>query len=76
MVQELISYVVKQLVDNPDNVTVTLKTEDNRTSAEIAVHPDDRGKVIGREGQTIKAIRTLVTSLMPSDKRIFVDLVS
>ena len=76
MVQELISYVVKQLVDNPDQVQVTLKKEEDKTSAQIEVHADDRGKVIGRDGQTIKAIRTLVTSLMPSDKRIFVDLVS
>lgn len=56
----LVETVVIPLVENPDDVEITASTEeDGNVLIEIRVNPDDAGKVIGRQGRIIKAIRTL-----------------
>lgn len=60
MTEEILLYIAKSLVDNPDDVTVTPVEEDGETVLELRVHPDDMGKVIGKRGRTAKAIRTMV----------------
>jgi len=58
--QAFLEYVVKGLVDRPDAVTVTPVDREGLTIFELRVHPTDVGKVIGRQGQTIHAIRSLM----------------
>jgi uncharacterized protein len=58
--QAFLEYVVKGLVQNPDAVTVTPVPRDDTTVYELRLHPQDVGKVIGRQGVTINAIRSLL----------------
>ena len=57
--EDLVLFLTKSLVDNPDSVEVSGTEEDSRVDLEIRVAQDDIGKVIGRQGRTIKAIRTV-----------------
>ncbi len=57
---ELIEYVARSLVDNPDQVTVELHDEPDGRVLELHVAEDDMGKVIGRNGSVAKALRTLL----------------
>ncbi len=62
-VKELVECIVKKLVDNPETVNV-METEGERTIiVEIKVDSNDLGKVIGKQGRTAKAIRTLISSV-------------
>ena len=57
---ELVRSVVVQIVDNPDAVDVTGTEQDDGTLyVEVSIDEEDTGKVIGRQGRVIKAIRTL-----------------
>jgi len=58
--QAFLEFVVKGLVDHPDQATVTPVAKDTLTVYELRLHPDDVGKVIGRQGITINAIRSLL----------------
>lgn len=60
--RDLIEYVVRSLVERPDEVSVTEKTGDRMTTFELSVNPTDRGRVIGKSGQTIHALRSLVSA--------------
>jgi hypothetical protein len=59
-VQDLVEAIAKALVDNPDQVQVRTKDGEQLTVLELRVHPADLGKVIGRQGRTAKAMRTLL----------------
>jgi hypothetical protein len=58
--KELVEYVARTLVDDPDAVEVTEVEEDGETVIELHVAEDDMGKVIGRNGSVAKALRTLL----------------
>ena len=58
--QAFLEYVVKGLVSHPDDVTVTPVVRDALTIYELRMHPDDVGKIIGRQGMTINALRSLL----------------
>jgi uncharacterized protein len=58
--QAFLDYIVKGLVSHPEAVTVTPVVKDALTIYELRMHPDDVGKVIGRQGMTINAIRSLL----------------
>jgi predicted RNA-binding protein YlqC (UPF0109 family) len=58
--QAFLEYVVKGLVNHPDDVTVTPVAREGTTIYELRMHPEDVGKVIGRQGMTINAIRALL----------------
>ena len=58
--KELVEYVAKSLVDDPDAVKVEVVEEDGATVIELHVAEDDMGKVIGRNGSVAKALRTLL----------------
>src|SRR3990167_480723 len=58
--QEFIEYVVKQLVDRPDDVSTDRTVDEMGVLITLKVNPQDLGQVIGRQGQTAKAIRTLL----------------
>jgi uncharacterized protein len=58
--QAFLDYVVKGLVERPDAVSITPVERDGITLFEIRLHPTDVGKIIGRKGSTIHAIRSLM----------------
>jgi predicted RNA-binding protein YlqC (UPF0109 family) len=58
---DILAYLAKSLVDNPDDVQVTSSEEGaGEVVLELHVHPDDMGKVIGKRGRTAKALRAVV----------------
>lgn len=58
--QEFLEFVVKSLVDNPDKVKVERKVDEMGVLLTLDVAQEDMGKIIGRQGNTAKAIRTLL----------------
>ena len=58
--RELVEYVARSLVDDPDSVSVEVVREPGGTVIELHVAEDDMGKVIGRNGSVAKALRTLL----------------
>lgn len=58
--EEMLKVLVRDIVDNPDAVSVTTRVEDKINVLELRVDPADMGKVIGRQGKIAKAIRTLM----------------
>jgi uncharacterized protein len=58
--KELVESIAKALVDHPDDVQVKSVEGSQATILELRVHPEDLGKVIGRQGRTAKAVRTLL----------------
>jgi predicted RNA-binding protein YlqC (UPF0109 family) len=58
--QAFLEYVVKGLVSRPDDVTVTPVEKNGLTVYEVRVSPDDMGRIIGKQGVTINAIRSLL----------------
>lgn len=60
MLKEMVEYIVKKLVDRPEDVKVTEISGEQATIIELRVASEDLGKVIGKEGRTARAIRTLV----------------
>ena len=69
--QQFLEYVVKALVDNPDDVKINRTVDEMGVLLTLAVNKDDMGKVIGRSGQTAKAIRTILRIVgMKNDARV------
>ena len=64
---DLVEYVAKALVDNPDAVRVEVVREPDGTIIELHVAEDDMGKVIGRNGSVAKALRTLLKVMSARD---------
>ena len=75
--KELLEYLARALVDEPDAVEVDQFEEDDGTVVlELAVADDDYGKVIGRGGRTAAALRTLVkAAAVKENRRVLVDIV-
>jgi len=74
--KELIEYVVKSIVDNPEEVEVTQIDGESTVVFELRVKQDDVGQVIGKKGRTINAIRTLVNaSAAKSGMRAMLEIV-
>ena len=60
--QDLVEMIAKKLVEHPDDVQVTAIEDEEGTNFELRVHEDDMGRVIGRNGRTAKAMRTLLSA--------------
>lgn len=58
--QEFLESLIKALVDHPEDVKVDRKVDEMGVLLSLKVNPEDMGQIIGREGQTAKAIRSLV----------------
>lgn len=67
--KDLVTYMACSLVDDPDAVDVALIDGDREIVLELTVAPDDLGKVIGREGRTARAMRTLLSATSARIKR-------
>jgi uncharacterized protein len=75
-VAELLAWLAKQLVDDPDAVRVEQVEREDATILELYVAPEDRGKVIGRQGRTAKALRGIMKAGGIKDgKRVLVEIV-
>lgn len=73
--ENLVLFLTKSLVDDPEQVEVSGTEEDSRVDLEIRVAQDDIGKVIGRQGRTIKAIRTVAKAAsVKAGKRVNVEV--
>ena len=73
MIDEALENLVKGIVDNPAEVVITEKNSRGGTTLEVRVHPEDIGKVIGRNGRTAKALRTVVSAI--AGRTVRVDLI-
>jgi len=74
--KDLLLYIAQNLVDNPDEVTVTEVERDGETVLELRVAAGDMGKVIGRQGRIAKEIRAVMKSVAQRQgKRVSVDIV-
>ena len=75
--KELLEYLARGLVENPDAVRVNeVQEDDGAIVLELSVADDDYGNVIGRGGRTAAALRTVVkTAATKSKRRVFVDIV-
>ncbi|MBO8162401.1 MAG: KH domain-containing protein [Brevibacillus sp.] len=74
--KELIETIAKALVDHPEEVRVNAVEKERLLVFELSVHPDDMGKVIGKQGRIAKALRTVVAAAaVQTDKRVAVDIV-
>lgn len=73
---ELVRYIAKSLVDNPDAVDVREVEQHDSVVIELRVAPEDMGKVIGKQGRIAKAIRSIVKAATLKDaKPVYVEIV-
>ena len=74
--KELLLYMAKNLVDNPDAVSVTEISEEDGLVLELRVAPEDMGKVIGRQGRIAKELRTIIkTVAQRTGEKVTVEIV-
>ena len=67
--KDLLELIARALVDRPDEVVVTESQKDETTVYELKVAADDLGKVIGKQGRTARAIRTLIASAASKQRK-------
>ncbi|MDP3386261.1 MAG: KH domain-containing protein [Eubacteriales bacterium] len=74
--RELVEYIAKSLVDNPDAVSVNEVEGSQSLVIELKVAPEDMGKIIGKQGRIAKALRTLVKAAATKDnKRVIIEII-
>ncbi|MFC0582699.1 RNA-binding protein [Micrococcoides hystricis] len=74
MLAEALEHLVKGIVDSPEDVQVNSRSNRRGPVLEVRVHPDDLGRVIGRQGRTAKALRTVIDAIS-GDEQVRVDVV-
>ena len=75
--KQLIEYLVKALVDDPDQVDIQEVPGEEATTYEVRVAPDDLGKVIGKQGRIANALRTVAkAAAMKDKKKVYVEIVA
>ena len=76
MMEELVRFIARNLVDEPDSVVVSSREEGDSVIISLSVAQSDMGKVIGRQGRIAKAIRTVVKAAsVREDKKYMVDII-
>ena len=74
--QEMLEKLVQALVEKPEEVVVTPIEGDSTVVFEVQVHPEDAGKVIGKKGRTINALRTIIrSSANTGSKKVIMELI-
>jgi uncharacterized protein len=75
--KELVETIIREIVDHPDSVQVREVKGEMTTILELRVAPSDMGKVIGKEGRTAKAIRTILNAAgMRMNRRIEFEIIN
>ena len=75
-VEEFLISIVRQLVDDPEQVTVEVEENENNTVLKLSVAPEDMGRVIGREGRVARALRTVAKAAFRNNpKPVYIDIV-
>ena len=75
-VKELLEFMARALVDKPDDVAVTEVEEDDEVVLELRVDAEDVGKIIGKQGRTVRALRTVVDAAgLKFDRRYEVEVI-
>jgi uncharacterized protein len=69
VLKELIEYIAKALVDNPDHVKVSEIEGEKTSMIELSVAKDDLGKVIGKQGRNVRAMRTILSGASAKVKK-------
>lgn len=73
--KELVEFIVKSLVDNPDKVMLEEVEGEKTTVIELRVDPSDLGKVIGKQGRTARSIRTILNAAgIKKGKRVVLEI--
>lgn len=73
--KELVEYMVKSLVDNPEHVQISELEGEQSVVYEVRVAPEDMGKIIGKQGRIAKAMRTIVKAAgVKSGKKAMVEI--
>lgn len=74
--KELLELLIKRLVDNPDGATVEEKQEADIVRLKVKTDQKDIGKVIGKKGQTVGALRTIMKAVgaKENNKRVIIDI--
>ena len=76
MMKDLLEYVVKSLVNNPDSVQIDESENDGEVVFEVRVAPEDMGRIIGKGGRIAKAVRTLMKAAsFKENKRVNVEII-
>ena len=76
MMKDLLEYVVKSLVDNPDSVQIDESENDGEVVFEVRVAPEDMGRIIGKGGRIAKAVRSLMKAAsFKENKRVNVEII-
>jgi uncharacterized protein len=74
--KDMIEYLVKALVDEPEQVNITEVPGEESTTYEIRVAADDLGKVIGKQGKIANSLRTIAkAAAMKDKKRVYVEII-
>ncbi len=71
MVNELLTYLAKSLVDYPEKVHIEEVADEKIVNLKLIVHSSDLGKIIGKQGRIIKAIRTLINAASAKENKKF-----
>jgi hypothetical protein len=74
-VRDLLETLAASVVEDPEAVKVVEAEEDGAIVLELSVAEDDYGRVIGRDGRTAQALRTVVKAAAPEGRRVFVDII-
>lgn len=74
--KELVEFMAKSLVDNPDSVAVNEVDGEQSIILELTVAPEDMGKIIGKQGRIAKAIRTVIKAVaVKQNKRVILEII-
>lgn len=75
--KDLVEYLVKSLADHPQEVVLTEREEEDTVILELKISTEDLGRIIGKNGNTINAIRTVIqTAASSSKKKVKLDVLS
>ena len=70
MLADALDHLVRGVVEEPEDVRVSLKANRRGDLLEVRVHPEDLGRVIGRQGRTARALRTVMAALAKESVRV------
>lgn len=67
--KELITFIAGKLVDKPDEIEITCQEEEDNITVELRVAQDELGKIIGKQGRTVRAMRTVLSAAVARENK-------